>query len=93
VVIADINGDGTPDTAIADPVSGNVNILLGNGDGTLGAPISYATGGAPVALSVANFTGDGRANLVVTGGGADTVWILAPGSQSAFVNPVPSIRR
>jgi hypothetical protein len=48
VVIADVNGDGKPDLVIATTVvlssganRGAVTIMLGNGDGTFQAPVSY----------------------------------------------------
>src|SRR5262245_24362133 len=39
VAVGDFNGDAKPDLAVAD--YGNPTILLGNGDGTLQAPVSY----------------------------------------------------
>ena len=38
VVIADFNGDGKPDLAVANQKDGTISILLGNGDGTFVAP-------------------------------------------------------
>ena len=34
VDIGDLDGDGTPDLAVANRVDDNVSVLLGNGDGT-----------------------------------------------------------
>ena len=34
VAIGDLDGDGNPDLAMANWVSDNVSVLLGNGDGT-----------------------------------------------------------
>ena len=44
VAIADVNGDGKPDLATANSGSGNVSILLGNGDGTFQAQLEFSTG-------------------------------------------------
>src|SRR5438132_1144423 len=78
VAVADFNGDGIPDLAVAniggqvDPL-GSLSILLGNGDGTFQARKSYAAGGNPFVVAVGDFNGDGIPDLVVpinSGGGA-----------------------
>src|SRR5438552_14192825 len=42
VVVADFNGDGKSDLAVA--IASGIAVLLGNGDGTLQAAISYRAG-------------------------------------------------
>ena len=71
VVVADVNGDGKPDLLVANSGSSTVGVLLGNGDGTFQAAISYGSGGfneSPQLGSVAaaDVNGDGRVDLVVT---------------------------
>jgi len=72
--VGDFNGDGIPDLAIAYPDrdrSGSVDILLGKGDGTFTAvPASSTVGCNPTSLSVADFNGDGIADLAVTNYGS-----------------------
>lgn len=69
--VGDFNGDGKLDIAVADyarnvGVPGSVTILLGNGDGTFTqTPVSPATGDSPVSIAVADFNGDGKADLAV----------------------------
>ena len=41
-----------------------MTVLLGNGDGTLGAGVSSGTGESPLSLAVGNFDGDGLQDLV-----------------------------
>jgi len=44
VVVADFNGDGKLDIAVANSGSANVSILLGNGDGTFQAAVNFDAG-------------------------------------------------
>jgi hypothetical protein len=68
VAVADFNGDGSPDLAVANGTDpGTVTILLGNGDGTLRPPQSYAASPSALSVAVADFNGDGRPDLAVTG--------------------------
>ncbi|MHB1846436.1 MAG: FG-GAP repeat domain-containing protein, partial [Deltaproteobacteria bacterium] len=71
VVAADFDQDGRLDIATVDEGSGgnggrSIAVLLGNGDGTLQAPLEYAVGGTPAALAVGDFNGDGKPDLAVT---------------------------
>jgi hypothetical protein len=74
VAIADLNGDGKLDVAVANscaaPCSasgfGQIGILLGNGDGTLQPAVSYSSGGSDAwAVAVADVNGDGHPDLIV----------------------------
>jgi Bacterial Ig-like domain (group 3)/FG-GAP-like repeat len=72
VVIADVNGDGKPDVLVVNFCSsscanGSVAVLLGNGDGTFKAAVSYSSGGyASESIAVADVNGDGKPDVVVT---------------------------
>jgi len=66
VVIADFNGDGKVDLAVANSGSGNVSILLGNGDGTYKPAVNFDAGMAtPTSIEVADFNNDGIQDLAV----------------------------
>jgi hypothetical protein len=95
-VVGDFNGDGTPDVALSgERTDGTtfVAILLGNGDGTFQAPITYdAPDGAMVA---ANFDGRRYANgrpildLAVTSlGGNGDITVLLGNGDGTFQAPV-----
>ena len=66
-VIADFNGDGFPDLAVANSTSSGLTILLGNGQGGFPTtiPVPLAAGTSPVSLAVGDFNGDGFADLAV----------------------------
>ena len=73
VAVADVNGDGHPDLVVANSCqsstncnNGTVGILLGVGDGTFQAPVSYGSGGLyPGSVAVGDVDGNGHPDLVV----------------------------
>ena len=65
VAVGDFNGDGKPDLAVANEASGNVSVLLGNGDGSFQAAQDFAAGDTPVFVAVGDFNGDGVEDLAV----------------------------
>jgi hypothetical protein len=87
VAVADFNGDGRVDLAVANIGSGvhnpgNVSILVGNGDGTFQAAVDYAAGSQPEAVVVGDFNGDGAPDLVVRGG--DNTRVLLGNGDGTF---------
>ncbi len=69
VAVADVNGDGKPDLAVANWDSGSwddVSVLLGNGDGTFQPALAYGSGAVmPAPVVMADLNGDGLPDLVV----------------------------
>src|SRR2546421_3283789 len=63
-VVADFNGDGKSDAAVALSGDGVVAVLLGKGTGTFQAPVTYNVGSTPSsgpsAVVTADFNGDGK---------------------------------
>jgi uncharacterized membrane protein len=68
VAVADVNGDGIPDLAISSTLANyEVSVLLGNGDGSFQAPVTYYSGGCnAVYIAFADVNGDGAPDLLVT---------------------------
>ncbi len=72
VAVADVNGDGKPDLVVAnscassDCANGSVGVLLGNGDGTFQAAVSYSSGGGYTdAVVLGDLNRDGKLDLVL----------------------------
>jgi hypothetical protein len=66
LAVADVNGDGVPDLAIANFYANTIGILLGNSDGTFQGAVTYGSGGyGTSAVAVADVNGDGKPDLLV----------------------------
>ena len=102
VAVADLNGDGRLDVAVANAGSSNVTILLRNDSGgfsaTAQSPLSV--GANPEFVAVADMNGDGTPDLNVANGSANNVTILLGNGSGGFIeaagspvavgsNPVP----
>jgi hypothetical protein len=92
LAVADVHGDGIPDLLVgAEGTSpyysnGQVDVLLGKGDGTFQPPVAYADPYGPLSLTVADFNGDSIPDLVtanLTGGTATALLGQGDGSFRA----------
>jgi hypothetical protein len=78
VAIGDLDGDQVPDLAVAnnDWYSGSVSVLMGAGDGSFSAAVSYATGGGPSSVAIGDLDGDQVPDLAVANTASDNVSVL-----------------
>ena len=95
VAVGDLNADGIPDLAIANPGggasyrarAGATSILLGNGDGSFGGPVVYPSELAPwtepSSVAVADFNRDGKLDVSVMNRCLD--WGEEEGTVSIFL--------
>ena len=90
VIASDFNGDGKLDLAVSnnDTSSPSVAILLGNGDGTFGAPIVTSTGGGSIAwLMAADLNKDGKVDLIMVDNTNQNVAIFMGKGDGTFQTP------
>ena len=83
VVIADLNGDGYPELAIANDVTNAVSVLRNRG-GTFAPGSTYATGRQPTFVASGDLNDDGRLDLATANAGAGTVSILLGRGDGSF---------
>lgn len=96
LVIADFNGDGIGDVAVADwdyqsPI-GEVSIFLGVGNGALRPALRFPTGQVPEFIVAGDLNADGRTDLVVSNqGSADLSVLLGRGDGTFTVAGRPAV--
>jgi hypothetical protein len=85
VSVADLNGDGTVDLAVANGGSNSITIMLGTGSGVFseaaGSPV--AVGSNPVPVGVGDWNGDGKRDLAVANFSSSNLTILLNNTTSA----------
>lgn len=92
--VADVNGDDNPDLIVTDQSAGAdgnnhglVGVLLGNGDGSFQAAVTYDTGGFQTNwVAVADMNSDGKPDLLVANECADNSSACAQASVGVLLN-------
>ncbi len=85
LLASDLNGDGKADLITTNFYSNEVNVLLGNGDGTFNAPVSYSAGGSlPTIIAIGDWNGDGKADLAVASSNYGWIAVLLGNGDGTF---------
>jgi hypothetical protein len=96
VALSDFDGDGDLDAFATirgsfDQMT-KIKVWRNNGDGTFAAPIEFPTGQGPAGIVIADFTGDGKPDVITANYGASSISILRHngliGAAAGFLPPV-----
>jgi hypothetical protein len=90
VVMADFNGDGIPDLAVANfgDNPGDVGIFLGQGDGTFAFASLSTVGQGPADIVAGDFNHDGKMDLATVDQNSHDVSVLLGNGDGTFQNAV-----
>jgi hypothetical protein len=101
VATADMDGDTVPDIVTANTYSDDVSVLLGNGDGSFQAAVSFVVGNGPYSVALADLDGNTAPDIATANRYGDNVGVLLnlcdpavrpevlikPGSDPNSINP------
>src|SRR5215831_7536774 len=84
----DFNHDGATDLATVNAGNSTVGVLLGKGDGTFAAPVTYPVGTSIVAVAAGDFNRDGNLDLVVADQSGKALSVLRGNGDGTFQAPL-----
>jgi hypothetical protein len=79
LVIADLDGDGKPDLAVADQYNNTISVhrnISTPGTIAVSANVDYTTGNIPYSITTADFDGDGKPDLATANDADNTFTVL-----------------
>ncbi len=84
-----VTGSGTPGILTADYGSGNISVLLGNGDGTFQGGALYPTASRPYSIAAADLNGDGLPDVITANNYSHDLTILLNQGKGTFKAAAP----
>ena len=87
VKVGDFNHDGKLVLVVTNAGDNDIEVFLGNGNGTFGPGATFAAGPSPSQIAVADFNGDGKLDLVINNPGSNTLTVLLGNGDGTFRNP------
>jgi hypothetical protein len=88
VALADLTGDGRDDIVVANSASDTVSVIVNlgvkNGQLEFAPPVTLDTGRRPIAVAVADVTGDGRPDIITANAFDNSVSIFAGNGNGTF---------
>jgi hypothetical protein len=81
IVAGDFNADGILDLATANNDTFNTSVLIGSGDGSFTAPVTYVVSSTPRGIATGDFNADGILDLAVASAGGSADVLLGQGGN------------
>lgn len=88
VAVADFDGDGRPDLAVANADDSSVTVLLRVGRGTPATSNTHAVGTFPLSVATGDFTGDGKPDIISASNSSPTISLLRNNGSGGFLPAV-----
>jgi hypothetical protein len=88
ITSGDLNGDGKIDLIAGDVQHNDVVVVLGKGDGSFQAPLTFHMVAAPYYLLAADFNRDGRLDVIADNPDAGNISVLFGKGDGSFQPPV-----
>jgi hypothetical protein len=85
VAVADFDGDGGPDLAVANADSSSVTVVVKAGRAEPAIINTYTVGTFPLGVATGDFTGDGKIDIVSANNSASSISLLRNNGSGGFV--------